>query len=77
MSGSLTTQAIDENQRLDPPNARAVAEYIHDLSAELGLMAGSAQLPMLHYLLNMVRIEAEALLRQGEAASRPTRRRRM
>jgi hypothetical protein len=73
-SSSITTNAIDaDSQRSGAPNARAVAEYIHDLSTELGLMAERAQLPMLQYLLNMVRIEAAALLKQDGPEPKPPR----
>lgn len=50
--------AIAEN------NVAATAGYIAEMSAELAKMAGSAQLPMLAYFLNLARVEAEMRLRE-------------
>ena len=40
------------------PGAYATADYIHDLTGELGQIASEAGLDLLAYLLEMVRIEA-------------------
>jgi hypothetical protein len=39
---------------------KSVSDYVAELCAELIVMAESANLPMLAYLLDMARIEAEA-----------------
>ena len=41
------------------PPREELARYIADRSAELALLAGRARWPLLTYLLNMARIEAE------------------
>jgi hypothetical protein len=51
-------QNDDERQ---PPNdgGASLAAYIAEMSAELAMLAGRAQLPMLAYFLNLARVEAQ------------------
>ena len=46
--------------RTASPPREELARYIADRTGELALLAGRARWPLLTYLLNMARIEAEA-----------------
>ena len=49
-----------------PLSRDELARYIADQSGELALLAGRARWPLLTYLLNMARIEAEARASSGD-----------
>ncbi len=68
-SPSITRNAEPEPSRTEAMSPQAVADYIQAMSAELAGMAERAQLRLLCYLLNMVRLEAETLA--APPASRP------
>jgi hypothetical protein len=48
-----------------------IARYISEITAEMSKMAGGADMPMLVYFLNLARVEAETLTREGETAEKP------
>ena len=55
----------------------AVAEYIKDMADELAGLAGQARLPLIVYLLHLVRSEAATLARKARlrgGSARPDRR---
>lgn len=50
---------------LSRDHAAAIASYIGDMAAELSQLAGSADLPMVAYFLNLARAEAQASARES------------
>ena len=54
-----------------PAKAYATADYIHDMTGELGRIASEAGLDLLAYLLEMVRIEARHLKNRAKADTAP------
>lgn len=62
-NGSKTkTTPLDTSHLLD---AASVAEYIGDFSTQFAALAERADLPLLAYLLDMVRLEAHLVTTRG------------
>lgn len=62
-------QAAGAEGGLAPPASQvATAEYITDMADELARLADQARLPLVGYLLRLVRIEAEKAFSPSEAS---------
>lgn len=63
--GSDTKTNPGDTSHLD---AASVAEYIGDISTQFATLAERAELPLLAYLLDMVRLEAHLVTTRGAAS---------
>jgi hypothetical protein len=70
----LEKNESDRAKPLDVHDVSSLAAYIGDMSAELAAMARRLEMPMLAYLLDLARLEAETC--SHEPASGPKERRR-
>ena len=63
-SGLATLAALRTEQASSPARSD-VARYVAEMSAELATLAGSADLDLLAYFLNMAQVEAESVARRS------------
>ncbi len=61
------TRRNPEQQSSPTEDAASLAAYIAEMTTELARLAGNARLPMLAYLLNLARVEAQIYARENGA----------
>lgn len=67
LEGRAITPVLPATQVLPQDLAQSSAEYIGEITAELAILAKSARLDMLNYLLSMARLEAERYSRKEKS----------